>query len=66
MKNKDKRIMHEIVHPVDEDFNICYLILIFIEGGKIVQTGAVELQLNINYVPFEGTNTNTYYDYSIN
>jgi len=58
--------MHEIVHPIAENYEICYLILMFIEEGKIVQTVAVELEFKINYVPFEGSNANVYYYYSIN
>jgi hypothetical protein len=66
MINKNKRIMHEIVHPVTENYEICYLILMFIEDGKIVQTVAVELEFKINYVPFEGSSASIYYYYSIN
>jgi hypothetical protein len=66
MIGKQNRIIHEIIHPVAEDYEICYLILMFIEGGKIVQTATVELAFKINYVPFEGSNANVYYTYSIN
>lgn len=66
MINKNKRIMHEIVHPVVESYEVCYLILMFIEDGKIVQTVAVELEFKIIYVPFEGCSANVYYYYSIN
>ncbi len=66
MKYKNKRIMHEIVHPVAENYEVCYLILMFIEDGKIVQTVAVELEFKINYVPFEGSSASIYYYYSIN
>ena len=66
MINKQKRIIHEIVHPVAEDYDICYLILMFIENGKIVQTAAVELEFKINYVPFKESSATVYYTYSIN
>lgn len=66
MINKPKRIIHEIVHPVAEDYEICYLILMFVENGKVVQTAAVELKFKINYLPFEGSNATVYYTYSIN
>jgi hypothetical protein len=66
MINKQTRILHEIVHPIAENYEICYIILMFIENGKIVQTAAVELEFKINYVPFEGSCATVYYTYSIN
>ena len=66
MINKPNRIIHEIIHPVAENYEICYLILMFVEDGKIVQTAAVELEFKINDVPFEGSSAIVYYTYSIN
>ncbi len=66
MISKHNRIIHEIVHPIAENYEICYLILMFIENGKIVQTAAVELEFKINDVPFEGSSATVYYTYSLN
>lgn len=66
MANKQNRIIHEIIHPIADNYEICYLILMFIEDDKIIQTTAVELEFKINYVPFEGSSATVYYTYSIN
>jgi hypothetical protein len=66
MINKPNRIIHDIVFPVAGDCEICYLILMFVEDGNIVETAAVKIGLKINYIPFDGSTAATYYTYSIN
>ena len=66
MINKSKRIIHEIVYPVTGDCEVCYLILMFIENGEVIETAAVKVGLKINYIPFDGSSAATYYTYSIN
>ena len=65
MINKPKRIIHDIVYPAG-DCEICYLILMFVNDGNIVETAAVKVELNINYIPFDGSSAKDYYTYSIN
>lgn len=66
MVYNNKRIIHEIVYPVAGDCEICYLILMFVENGNVVQTAAFKVELKINYIPFDGSSAATYYTYSIN
>lgn len=58
------RIIHELVHPIAEDGEMCYMLLMFVEDGQIVQVVSVELRKN--FLPFEGSTANIYYEYSSN
>lgn len=60
----ENRIMHELVHPIAEDYEICYMLIMFIENGQIVQVAFVELKKNV--MPFEESTANNYYAYSSN
>ena len=64
MININRRILHEIVHPTAEDYEICYMVIMFVEYGKIVQVATVELKNN--FATFEGSTANIYYAYSSN
>ncbi len=66
MINKNKRIVHEIVHPVFENYEICYMVIMFIENDKIVKVSWVELKRN--FISFDDTNPNpnVFYAYSSN
>lgn len=65
MTNKPERILHEIVHPVD-DYEICYMIFAFVENGEVVHTAAVKVESKINFNPFGRSIANIFYTYSIN
>lgn len=62
--HKNKRIIHEVVHPVAEDYDICNMVIMFIENGKVVQVATVEFKNN--FATFEGSTANIYYAYSSN
>jgi len=51
MKHQNKRILHIITHPVDDDFDIAYMILMFMEGNEIV--GVAKVELKKNFMPFD-------------
>jgi len=58
MKHQNKRIIHIIIHPVDDDYDIAYMILMFMENNEIV--GVAKVELKKNFMPFEGICTNFY------
>jgi hypothetical protein len=58
MKHQNKRIIHIITHPVDDDFDIAYMILMFMEGYEIVDVAKVELKKN--FMPFDSIYTSFY------
>jgi len=64
MINKNKRIVHEIVHPIAENYDICFMLIMFLENGEIVQVTSVELRRN--FATFDGSTANIYYAYSSN
>jgi len=64
--DRNKYIIHKIVHPVVEDYDTCYMVIMFIENGKIAQVASVELKRN--FISFDDTksNPNVYYAFSSN
>jgi len=66
MSYKSKRIVHEIVHPVSENYEIAYLVLMVVSDGKVVQKAIVELKHKSIYAQFETSNVDTNYTFSVN
>ncbi len=62
MRHENRRIIHQIVRPFD-DYDKCYMIIMFIESNEVVQVFSVELKKN--FMPFEDSAA-TYYACSSN
>lgn len=58
MEHQNKRIIHIITHPVDDDYDIAYMILMFMENNEIV--GVEKVELKNNFMPFDGIYKNFY------
>ena len=62
--NENKRIVHEIVHPIPDNYEICFMLIMFLENGEITQVTSVELKRN--FISYDDVNPNVYYAYSSN
>lgn len=58
MEHQNKRIIHIITHPVDDDYDTAYMILMFMENNQIVEV--VHVELKKNFMPFDNLNTSFY------
>ncbi len=63
MKHKNTHIVHQIVHPIVEDYDVSYMVIMFVENGKIMQVAYVELANN--FISFN-RNISHYYAFSSN
>mgnify|MGYP001001021584 CR=1 FL=1 len=64
MKNNKSRIVHYIVHPIVEDYDISYMVIMFVENGKIMHVTYVKLKEN--FISFNKIIPNIYYAFSAN
>ena len=61
--NKGKTIRHQMLYS-DTDFSLCYMILFFMEGDRIIESAIIQLSDNFNI--HDEISKYQFYAYSLN